>query len=102
MKVDATLPKSIDRTKDAAAELAAIGYDGLWVGETRHDPFLQLLQAADATEQRSDLTSSAGSRCRGRIPRPVCASWCWPSARSGVPGKTATRSTFAATSTPTP
>jgi probable F420-dependent oxidoreductase len=51
MKVDATLPKSIDRTKDAAAELAAIGYDGLWVGETRHDPFLQLLQAADATEQ---------------------------------------------------
>ena len=51
MKVDATLTKDIERTKDAAAELEAAGYDALWVGETKHDPFLQLLQAADATER---------------------------------------------------
>ena len=51
MKVDATLPKNIDRTREAAAELEAAGYDGLWVGETKHDPFLESLQAADATER---------------------------------------------------
>ena len=51
MKVDATLPKEVERTKEAAADLEAAGYDGLWVGETKHDPFLQLLQAADATER---------------------------------------------------
>ena len=51
MKVDATLPKEVERTKEAAAELEDAGYEALWVGETKHDPFLQLLQAADATER---------------------------------------------------
>ena len=50
MKIDATLTRHVDRTWDAAAELEAAGYDGLWVGETKHDPFLKSLQAADATE----------------------------------------------------
>ena len=50
MKVDATLPQDVDRTRRSAAELAAAGYDGMWVGETKHDPFLEVLQAADATE----------------------------------------------------
>jgi probable F420-dependent oxidoreductase len=49
MKVDATLTKELDRTKEAAAELEAAGYDAIWVGETKHDPFLQILQTADAT-----------------------------------------------------
>ena len=51
MKIDATLTKDVDRTREAAAELEAAGYDGLWVGETKHDPFLESLQAADATER---------------------------------------------------
>ena len=51
MKVDATLTKSVEHTKEAAAELEAAGYDASWVGETKHDPFLQLLHAADATER---------------------------------------------------
>ena len=49
MKVDRTLTKDIARTKPAAAEIEHEGYDGLWVGETQHEPFLQLLQAAEAT-----------------------------------------------------
>ncbi len=51
MLVDSTLTKSITQTKDAAAAIEAAGYDGLWVGESRHEPFLQLLQAAEATER---------------------------------------------------
>ena len=51
MLIDSTLTKSITRTKDAAAAIETVGYDGLWVGETKHEPFLQLLQAAEATER---------------------------------------------------
>ena len=51
MKVDATLTKHLEHTKQAAAELESAGYDALWLGETKHDPFLQLLQAAEATER---------------------------------------------------
>jgi probable F420-dependent oxidoreductase len=51
MLVDSTLTKDITLTKDAAAAIEAAGYDGLWVGETKHEPFLQLLQAAEATER---------------------------------------------------
>ena len=40
MKIDATLATHADGTRAAAAELEAAGYDGLWVGETKHDPFL--------------------------------------------------------------
>ncbi len=51
MLVDSTLTKRITETKGAAAAIEATGYDGLWVGETKHEPFLQLLHAADATER---------------------------------------------------
>ena len=37
------------RTTAAAGEAA--GYAGLWTGETMHDPFLQLVQAAEVTER---------------------------------------------------
>jgi probable F420-dependent oxidoreductase len=59
MKVDATLSKDILTTKAQAAALEAAGYDGLSNGETSHDPFLQLLQAADATERVTLTTSIA-------------------------------------------
>jgi probable F420-dependent oxidoreductase len=48
--IDATLTKSIADTKSAARGIETAGYDGLWVGETKHEPFLQLLHASDATE----------------------------------------------------
>jgi probable F420-dependent oxidoreductase len=51
VKIDASLTKDIGGTKAAARAAEAGGYDGLWVGETQHDPFLQLLQAAEATER---------------------------------------------------
>jgi probable F420-dependent oxidoreductase len=51
VKIDAPLTKDIGGTKAAARTAEAGGYDGLWVGETQHDPFLQLLQAAEATER---------------------------------------------------
>jgi probable F420-dependent oxidoreductase len=51
MRIDASLTKDIARTREAAAAIEDAGYDGLWVGETKHEPFLQLLQAAEATER---------------------------------------------------
>jgi probable F420-dependent oxidoreductase len=51
MRIDASLTKDIDETRAVARAAEEAGYDGLWVGETQHDPFLQLLQAAEATER---------------------------------------------------
>jgi probable F420-dependent oxidoreductase len=51
VKIDATMSGQAGRTKELAAELEAIGYDGIWAGEAKHEPFLQLLQAADATQR---------------------------------------------------
>jgi probable F420-dependent oxidoreductase len=49
--LDASLTNRITKTKSEATALEAAGYDGLWMGETSHDPFLQLLHASDATER---------------------------------------------------
>ena len=43
--------------RTAAAHAEAAGYDGLWVGEVAHDPFLQLTLAATVT-QRLELGTS--------------------------------------------
>jgi probable F420-dependent oxidoreductase len=59
MKVDAMLPKDIAQTEDAAAAFERAGYDGLWDGESQHDPFLALLHAADATTRMTIGTSIA-------------------------------------------
>jgi probable F420-dependent oxidoreductase len=53
MLLDANLTKDIGATKQSAAAIEAAGYDGLWVGQTMHEPFLQLLHAADATSRIS-------------------------------------------------
>jgi probable F420-dependent oxidoreductase len=45
------------RTTAAAGE--ATGYAGLWTGETMHDPFLQLVQAAEVTDRVTLGTSIA-------------------------------------------
>ncbi|SNQ47175.1 conserved hypothetical protein [Frankia canadensis] len=59
MKIDSTLTKDIDVTASAAREIEQAGYDGLWVGETKHDPFLQVFQALQATENITVGTSIA-------------------------------------------
>jgi probable F420-dependent oxidoreductase len=51
MKLDANIPKAIDRTAFESAALESAGFDGIWIGETQHDPFLMSLRAADATKR---------------------------------------------------
>ena len=54
MKVDGGIWGGLDNAGKAAAQQEARGYDGIWVPETSHDPFLPLLLAAEHTE-RLDL-----------------------------------------------
>ena len=58
MLIDANLGGFDDVRASAAANEAA-GYAGLWTGETQHDPFLQLLQAAEVTDRVTLGTSIA-------------------------------------------
>jgi probable F420-dependent oxidoreductase len=59
VKLDATLDGPVETTRADAAALEAAGYDGIWVGETRHDPFLRMLQVAEETERITIGTSIA-------------------------------------------
>jgi probable F420-dependent oxidoreductase len=59
VKIDATLRHDITRTSEVARGLEVAGYDGIWAAETAHDPFLQLLQAAEVTAQPTLGTSIA-------------------------------------------
>jgi len=59
LKIDAMLSRNVSETEDDAAALETAGYDGLWVGETEHDPFLQMLSAARATHQMTIGTAVA-------------------------------------------
>ena len=58
MLIDGMLGGFGDVRATAAAGEAA-GYAGLWTGETMHDPFLQLVQAAEVTERVTLGTSIA-------------------------------------------
>jgi probable F420-dependent oxidoreductase len=49
----------IDDIRTTASANEAAGYAGLWTGETMHDPFLQLVQAAEVTERVTLGTSIA-------------------------------------------
>ena len=51
MLVDSTLNATITGTTTAAAAIEAGGYDGIWLGETKHDPFMQSLQTVNATSR---------------------------------------------------
>ena len=59
MKIDTSLRGSFDAIGADAASLEAEGYDGLWVSETQHEPFMQCLQAIQATETATVGTSIA-------------------------------------------
>jgi len=57
--IDATLTKSFTDAGADAARLESEGYDGIWTGETKHDPFMTMLQAAGSTERASIGTAVA-------------------------------------------
>src|SRR5262249_9730639 len=60
MKLDFNV--AIDDLRDVAAlarDAEALGFDGLWTAETRHDPFLPLALAAEHTRRVSLGTAIA-------------------------------------------
>ena len=60
MKLDANLGtegKYLQNTGETARAAEALGFAGLWTSETKHDAFLPLAIAADAT-QRTELGTS--------------------------------------------
>jgi probable F420-dependent oxidoreductase len=59
MLIDTSLRGSFDAIGADAGSLEAGGYDGLWVSETQHEPFMQCLQACQATESVTVGTSIA-------------------------------------------
>jgi probable F420-dependent oxidoreductase len=59
MQIDASVSDDIGATQEAARRVEREGYSGMWVWETRHDPFMQCLQASMATESISIGTSIA-------------------------------------------
>jgi probable F420-dependent oxidoreductase len=59
MQLDTALAAKPEQTAADARAAEAAGYDGVWVGETRHDPFLLALRAAEATRTVDVGTSVA-------------------------------------------
>jgi probable F420-dependent oxidoreductase len=59
MKIDGGVPAELSQTAAAVKEAEANGYDGLWVAETTHDPFLPMAIAAEHTERVEIGTSIA-------------------------------------------
>jgi len=50
VRLDAVYSGPLQGALDAARGARAAGYHGLWVTETKHDPFLQLLRAAEVPD----------------------------------------------------
>ena len=59
MKVDASVSSDPEQIGDQAQRLEALGFDGLRVAETDHDPFIALTLAADRTDKVQLVTSVA-------------------------------------------
>jgi len=59
LKLDRGLPSRLDEVPGVARSYEAAGYDGCWVGEINHDPFLPLLLAAEHTSSIELGTSIA-------------------------------------------
>jgi probable F420-dependent oxidoreductase len=59
MKIDGSIPSDLSRIADAAKTQQGAGYDGVWVAETSHDPFLPLALAAEHTDTLELGTSIA-------------------------------------------
>jgi probable F420-dependent oxidoreductase len=59
MKIDMSLNVPLEDIEDAARAGEVAGYDGLWTGETNHDPFLTSMNAARGTATADVGTSIA-------------------------------------------
>lgn len=59
LKIDRGLPNQLTSVPTVASALERQGYDGCWVGEINHDPFLPLLLAAEHTSRLELGTSIA-------------------------------------------
>ncbi len=78
MKLDAGLMGPLDSIAQTAAEMEALGYDGLLSAEIDHDPFFPLLTAGrPESSYRGNAAISAGPRAS---PGPHLQ----PTARPGV------------------
>jgi probable F420-dependent oxidoreductase len=110
MKIDTMMPSGPPDPRAAAARAERDGYDGVWTGEVRHDPFLALGLAATATGRialgtaialafaRNPMSTAVlandlqalscgrlllglGSQVRGHITRRFAMPWSRPAAR---------------------
>ena len=59
MKIETGISPRLAKVAENAAANEAAGYDGVWTGETSHEPFLMSLAAAQATTSISVGTSIA-------------------------------------------
>jgi probable F420-dependent oxidoreductase len=60
MKIDTSLPPSnLSRIPDYAREAEAVGFNGIWVSETQHDPFLPGPLIAEHTQRMQFGTAVA-------------------------------------------
>ena len=73
MKVDGGITFDLSQSGQSAREAEAAGYDGVWAAETSHDPFLNLLLAAEATERIELGTSIAVAFARSPMTTAVTA-----------------------------
>jgi probable F420-dependent oxidoreductase len=72
MKIDGGIVRGIREASAEAATLEGEGYDGLWVAEIGHDPFLYALQVANGSTRVSVGTAIAVAF--GHTPMSVAAS----------------------------
>ena len=64
MKIDGGIGLDLSRAAADAKEAEAVGYDGIWVPETCHDPFLPLAS-------RPSTPSASSSAPRSPWPSPA-------------------------------
>jgi probable F420-dependent oxidoreductase len=73
VKLDGFLLGTPESGGELAAELEALGYDGVWTTETRHDPFLPLALAASATTRVTLGTAIATAFTRSPMVTAIAA-----------------------------
>jgi probable F420-dependent oxidoreductase len=73
VKVDGGITFDLSQSGQSARDAEAAGYDGVWAAETSHDPFLNLLLAAEATERLELGTSIAVAFARSPMTTAVTA-----------------------------
>ena len=59
VKIDSPLTKDIGDLRDDTRRIDRAGFDGVWVGESKHDPFLQLLKVVEGSERLTVGTAVA-------------------------------------------